>query len=356
MVAMDQVIAPREQTAVALPAAPIVNLVLERLRADLGTVRLGRKKTDPERERLDLLAECLTPETFLLTLDWLTSTRRGSVDTKRNYADDIRRVWAGYARELGHDRFSLGCFTADDIRTWRLRAEAQGARPRTIARYLNSLSSLHRYAAERTDLPRNPVTQDDRPKIDTGRTSNSTPVLEKHEIRRLAEAADDDFEELVCRLLYTLAGRVSEMCNAGVDKLRRRDDRLAIDLTRKESKERIFTLSPRVTDLLLAHVGDRTDGPLLLDRDGRRLSRHDVDYLLTRMGRKAGLLAGEDVTPHVLRASRITHMLDDGIPLEEVQAFADHDNPKTTIAYRERRDAEKRNRDYIDAADDVFTA
>ncbi|MFF8659447.1 tyrosine-type recombinase/integrase [Streptomyces huasconensis] len=358
-------------TTIQLPGSDLFEEVRRKLVDDLGMVQVDRQgQKRIYRPRAELLAEAVTPDTFVMVMDWLSSTRRGSLQTKRNYVDDIRRVWGDYARELGHDRFFLGCFTADHIRAWRLRMEARGAPSTTIARYLNALSSLHTYAAEKIDLPKNPVTQDDRPKVDKGNTSRSTPVLEVDEIQAVANAAEYEFDALVVLLLYTLAGRVTEMVAADVNDRIERGRRSYLDVTRKEHKERILPLPVTVAELLDAHTAGRTDGPLLLDAAGRRLDRHDAARLLTRLGRKARVLTCPTVgtrghafarckvcrklTPHVLRASRITHMLDAGEPLAEVQAFADHDNPATTVGYWNRRKKGERNAAHVDAAEALF--
>lgn len=342
-------------TTVELPSSDLFETVRRKLIDDLGMVQVDRHGQERiYRPRAELLAEVVTPETWVMVMDWLSSTRRGSLNTKRTYVDDLRRVWAAYAQELGHERFALGCFTADHIRAWRIRMEAQGAARSTIARYLNSLSSLWVYAAEKTDLPRNPVTQDDRPKVDKGNSSRSTPVLEVQEIQAVAAQAAAEFDLLVVTLLYTLAGRVSEMCAADVTDRIERGRRSFLDVTRKEHKERILPLPLTVAEMLDAHTAGRTEGPLLLDSKGVRLDRHDVARMLARMGRHAGVLPGRKLTPHVLRASRITHMLDAGEPLAEVQAFADHDNPATTVGYWNRRQKGERNAAHVDAAEAVF--
>ena len=357
--------------SIALPGSDLFEEVRRKLVDDLGMVQVDRRGQERlYRPRAELLAEAVTPETFVMVMDWLSSTRRGSLQTKRNYVDDIRRVWGGYAQELGHERFTLGCFTADHIRAWRLRMEGRGAPPTTISRYLNALSSLHTYAAEKIDLPKNPVTQDDRPKVDKGNTSRSTPVLEVDEVQAVANAAENEFDALVVLLLYTLAGRVTEMVAADVDKRIERGRRSYLDVTRKEHKERILPLPTTVAELLDAHTAGRTEDALLLDAEGQRLDRHDIARLLTRLGRKARVLtcpavdkAGHafarckvcrKLTPHVLRASRITHMLDAGEPLAEVQAFADHDNPATTVGYWNRRKKGERNAAHVDAAEALF--
>ncbi|TDB95891.1 tyrosine-type recombinase/integrase [Actinomadura sp. 7K534] len=352
----DAGLAARPGGAPARPGAGLAADALRRLDGELGQVqvaRVGGRRI--YRRRIELLAEACTPQTFALVLDWLSSTRRASPATKRNYADDLRRVWAPLAREVGHDAFSVGCLTRDQVRMWRLRQEGAGVAKRSIGRYVACLSSLHTYAAERLDPPpRNPVTQDDRPRIEAGRGAGSTPVLEVEQVRAVAAAASADLDLLVVMLLYSLAGRVTELCAADVGDLVDDGDRVHLVVTRKGGKRRRLPLPPRCADLLRRHVGDRTAGPLLLDAKGDRLDRHDVDRISTRLGRAAGVPPGRDLTPHVWRASRITHMLDDGVPLAEVQEFADHVNPATTIGYWERRDQGKRAAAHADRAAAVF--
>lgn len=342
---------------VAVPTAPLVAEALAKLDADLGRVQVGRVgQRRFYRRRIELLAEAVTPETFGLILDWLTSTRRGSVQTKRNYVDDIRRVWADLAREVGHDAFFVGCLSRDHIRLWRLRQEANGMPPSTIGRYVSSLSSLHHYGAERMDPPpRNPVTQDDRPKIDKGNSSVSTPILEIPEVQAVAGCATSELDLLVVSLLYILAGRVTEICAADVTDRIERGRRSLLDVTRKEHKERVLPLPVSCAELLDRHTAGRETGPLMLDAKGDRLDRHDVARITARMGRHAGVLPGRNLTPHVWRASRITHMLDAQVPLAQVQEFADHDNPATTVGYWDRRGKGLRTVQHVDDGEGVFT-
>lgn len=336
----------------ALPAPDLAETVRAKLLADLGEVEVERTKGRRiKRPRAELLAEAVDGATFAVVMDWISSTRRGSIHTKRAYVDDIRR-WAAFCDALGLGRFRLGVLTPGQVRIWRLAEETRLTNrgtpidKRTIRRRLSALSSLHAYAAAKdVGLGPNPVTEDDMPKAERGRSSRSTPVLEEEHVYALARHAADDRERLVVVLLYILAGRVSEMCEANVAALRTGPRGApALDLTRKEDKKRLLTVPEPAATLLLAHTAGRDPAaPLLLDAAGGRLDRHDAKRLLARLGRHAGVLPGRAVTPHVMRASRITHMLDAGVPLEEVQAYADHNDPATTVGYRERRRAAQRN-------------
>jgi site-specific recombinase XerD len=338
------------------PGQAIGEEVVGYLRAELGAVRLGYRPSDPVAERLDLLAQACDRETFQAVITWLSSGKRRSRATRRAYADDVR-FWAAFARSLGRVPFRLGCLGYADITAWRLVQEARGTSDRSVARRLSALSSLHEHAARRgwAGLV-NPVdAEDHRPRVDRHDTSSATPVLEVSELQALAGAAGSPFEALIVLLLYTLAGRVSEMCALDLDQRIVRPGRVSLDLTRKGGKERILPLPAVLAGLLELHVGERTSGPLLADEQGRAVDRFAVDRILTRLGRRAGVLPGRDVTPHVMRASRITHMIDAGEPLAEIQAFADHADPATTIGYFTRRKASERNARLVDATNDLFT-
>ena len=348
--------AVRMESAPDLPGAAIGEEVADHLRAELGTVRLGYRPSDPVVSRLDLLAEICDRDTFGAVIRWLSSGRRQSRATRRAYADDVRH-WAGFAAQLGRAPFCLGSLSRADVTAWRLVQESRGASGRSMARRLSSLSSLHDQAA-RQGWPGlvNPVdAQDHRPRIDRQDTSSATPVLEVAEVQAMAAAAGSVLEALVVLLLYTLAGRVSEMCALDLDARVIRPGRVSLDLTRKGGKQRILPLPAAVAGLLEVHAAARASGPLLADPAGSRVDRFAVDRILTRLGRRAGVLAGRDVTPHVMRASRITHMIDAGEPLAEIQAFADHADPSTTIGYFTRRKAAERNARLVDATNDLFT-
>ena len=348
--------APWNGGPVDRPGPSIGEEVVDYLRAELGSVRLGYRPGDPVAERLDLLAQACDRETFQAVIRWLSSGKRRSRATRRAYADDVRH-WACFAAGLGRMPFRLGCLAYADVSAWRLLQEARGAGGRSMARRLSSLSSLHEHAARHGwEGLASPVdSEDHRPRIDRRDTSSATPVLEVAELQALVRVAGSPFEALVVLLLYTLAGRVSEMCALDLDARVIRPGRVSLDLTRKGGKERILPLPATVAGLLELHAGGREGGPLLADAAGSRVDRFAVDRILTRLGRRAGVLPGRDVTPHVMRASRITHMIDAGEPLAEIQAFADHADPSTTIGYFTRRKAAERNARLVDATNDLFT-
>jgi integrase len=334
-------IASRPRAELARPGS--ADEALFWLRDTLGTVaprdprtrRLGER-----RYRLELLAELCDRDTFLLITSWLGSEAVPATTSKQSYADDIR-LWAGVARELGgHERFFVGAITPGIIETWTKTQKAQNKAPRTINRRLSVLTALSEYARWRTkdESIFSPVTKHDRPKVDPRDETTATPILEVPQFQAVIDAADTPQQALIPVVIYTLAGRVTECCTAQLHHLKTANGQRQLDLRRKGGKGRVFPLPARLGDLIDAAVGERTQGALLVDDQGQPMDRHAVDRLLTRLGRAAGVLGDRDLTPHVLRASKLTHMHDAGTPVEEIQEYADHAAIETTLRYIRRRD------------------
>jgi Phage integrase family len=90
-------------------------------------------------------------------------------------------------------------------------------------------------------------------------------------------------------------------------------------------------LAPRTARAIDLAIGERTEGPLFITGDGRRLDRHGADRIVRRVTRRAGI--AKQVGPHTLRHAFITAALDAGVPLRDVQEAASHADPRTTMRY-----------------------
>jgi integrase len=336
-----------------------------RLRERLGTVAPRDPRTrrlGPRVHRLDLLHELCEAQTFEHVVGWLSSERFTSDGTRREYADDIRH-WARAGRELvGTEPWYLGAITSDVIPAWRAWTDDIGLKSRRVNRLCASLTSLIEYTRFRTRLDIiNPITKYDRPVIDQNDETAMTPILEVEEFQAVVAKAATARQALVPVLIYTLAGRVSECCQAGLHDMQSVGGECKLDLTRKGGKGRKFTLPAKLCELGAVCWEGETAGPLLMDDDGTAMDRHAVDRLLNRLGREAGVLPGRDLTPHVLRASKLTHMYDegqrskDGKPTpDDIRRYADHSHIATTMRYIRRRDDEELKRRHAEASVKVY--
>ena len=106
-------------------------------------------------------------------------------------------------------------------------------------------------------------------------------------------------------------------------------------------------LAPRTARAINLTVGERSDGPLFLAADGRRLDRHGAARIVRQAARRAGIT--KPVGPHTLRHAFIT-AVDAGVPLRDVQEAASHADPRTTIRYDRARGSLDRHATHIVAA------
>ena len=92
-------------------------------------------------------------------------------------------------------------------------------------------------------------------------------------------------------------------------------------------------------------MGERLEGPVLVDDVGQRLDRHAAGRIVRRIARRAGI--PKRVGPHMLRHAFITAALDAGVPLRDVQEAASHADSRTTMRYDRGRQSLDRHATYI---------
>ena len=105
-------------------------------------------------------------------------------------------------------------------------------------------------------------------------------------------------------------------------------------VTRKGGKVVTVPLAPRTARAIDLAIGERSEGPVFLSTDGRRLNRHGAGRMVRRVARRAGIT--KPVGPHTLRHAFITAALDAGVSLRDVQEAASHADPRTTMRYDRR--------------------
>jgi integrase len=173
-------------------------------------------------------------------------------------------------------------------------------------------------------------------------------------------------EHALISLLALNGLRVSEATGANIEALGVERGHRTLVITRKGGKVVTIPLAPRTARAIDLAVGERSDGPVFLAADGRRLDRHGAARIVRRAAdgrrldrhgaarivRRAADRAGitKSVGPHTLRHAFITAALDAGVPLRDVQEAASHADPRTTMRYDRARGSLDRHATYIVAA------
>lgn len=214
----------------------------------------------------------------------------------------------------------------------------QGKSSKTIARHIASIRAFHQFLLREKVVERDPTVH-----IESPQKERSLPkVLSIQEVEKLLESPKvvDHFgkrDKAMIELLYATGIRVSELIGLNLG-----DVHLTMGFVRclgKGSKERIIPIGKTATSALedyldngRAHfVKKQRDEALFLNHLGKRLTRQGFWKILKRLTREAGITT--DLTPHTLRHSFATHLLENGADLRAVQEMLGHADISTTQIY-----------------------
>jgi integrase/recombinase XerD len=250
--------------------------------------------------------------------------------TREAYALDLRQ-FSTWCRSR-----SLGLFAVRraDIESFARDLEVRGRARATVTRRLCTIAGFYRYAVEEELLEHSPAAHVRRPRVDY---ESHAVALDRNELGALLVAAGlgSATEHALISLLALNGLRVSEATGADIEQLGLQRVHRTLTITRKGGKVVNIPLAPRTARAIDLAIGERTEGPVFLAADGRRLDRHGAGRIVRKIARRAGI--GKAVTPHTLRHAFITAALDAGVPLRDVQEAASHADPRTTMRSRSRQ-------------------
>ena len=261
-----------------------------------------------------------------------------SLHTQRNYLSDLNQFKAFLKKE--HSEISIKAIDSTIIRSY-LGSLHKKNRKTSVARKLASLRTFFRFLIRAGILKKNPA------------SLICTPRLEKHvpgflsidEIFSLLEMPDKTTlaglrDKAIMETLYSSGLRVSELVEMDADDL---DPNLGIiKVMGKGKKERIVPVGSKAIAALKNYLNARRktgkcpppstlNPPLFLNQRGGRLTTRSVARIINQYIEKCGIL--KNISPHSLRHTFATHMLDAGADLRAIQELLGHASLSTTQKY-----------------------
>lgn len=278
---------------------------------------------------------------------WLTVERGLATNSLAAYRRDLRRYEAYLRRQGVTDASAVREATVSQYIDHLKRArDAEGHptfAPSSIARALVAVRSFHRFCVDEGFVDTDPSEEVGAPRVPQGLPKALTEAavdallgaVEGEEPRALRDRA-------ILETLYATGVRISEL--VGIDRADLDLDDGLVRVLGKGSKERVVPVGRSARGAIAEYLAQgrpalerpatkRAAGdPLLLNVRGGRLSRQSCWKLVTTAGDRVGIAPGK-LSPHVLRHSCATHMIEHGADIRVVQELLGHASLSTTQVY-----------------------
>lgn len=275
-------------------------------------------------------------------IDTLLRSYQAYLQLERGLSPNTREAYLGDTTKLLSylNDYELGLqdVTLSTLQNFAAELFDLGISPRSQARIIAGLRSFFRFLAMEGYLDADPSLMLESPHL--GR--KLPEVLSLEEIDAMIAAIDYTKDEAtrnraIIETLYGCGLRVSELVNLEISKIY--FDEQFLIVSGKGNKERIVPMSPVAIDCIQEYLAERADQKikpgqghiLFLNRRGSQLTRVMIFYIIRQLAEAAGIR--KTISPHTLRHSFATHLLEGGANLRAIQQMLGHENIATTEIY-----------------------
>lgn len=257
-----------------------------------------------------------------------------SENTRQSYLNDVEHL----LRYLNDNNLGLKDVTLDTLHNFIAELHDLGISPRSQARIISGIKSFFRFLKLENRIDSNPTLL-----LESPRVGRKLPeVLSIEEIDEMISCIDLSTNEgqrnrAIIETLYGCGLRVSELVNLEINKIFLDEEYIVI--TGKGNKERVVPISPVAIHEIKLYLDDRRhldikpgeENILFLNRRGRRLTRVMIFYIIKQLAELADIR--KEISPHTLRHSFATHLLEGGANLRAIQQMLGHESISTTEVY-----------------------
>ena len=287
------------------------------------------RSIDPEKKETGAYFVTYLP----IFLDYLAVEKGLAKNSLAAYQADLRH----FGHHLSDQRIDLEDVERIHIVKYFQSLRGAGISPRSVARALAAIRGLFRFLLAERHLKKDPTENLENPKL----WSTLPKSIAPEDVEALLAAPDVTTaaglrDAAMLELLYATGLRVSELIRVRIDEVVL--DAGFLRTIGKGSKERIVPFGDTARDAILRYVDSGradfdkyADPHLFLSSRGRPMTRQSFWMKIVRYAREAGIKA--HISPHVLRHSFATHLLENGADLRSVQMMLGHADTSTTEIY-----------------------
>ena len=262
---------------------------------------------------------------------YLKYQKNYSDNTIDSYEEDI----VEFFEFLEKESISLLDIKYDDIRFFLIELDKKHNKASTVSRKLSSLRGFYKYLINNNYIKNNPFSLVKMPK----KEKKLPRFFYYNELEMLFEVPDiktplGQRDRLILEILYASGVRVSELVNIKISDINDEE----IKILGKGNKERISRIGDYAKEILDMYLNDgyqklnieKTEY-LFLNKNGKKLTTRGIRYILDKIIEKTTI--GKKISPHMLRHSFATHLLNEGCDILSVQELLGHDSLTATAIY-----------------------
>lgn len=226
----------------------------------------------------------------------------------------------------------INLITRLHVSSYIMDLRESGIAPSSMSRKISALKSFFKWASSNEYLKNNPISS-----IEPAKLPKHLPrVLSANDVDIIMHSDLSLLERTILELLYSCGLRVSELTQLKLNDINLKSQNIIC--YGKGSKERIVPFGDFAKQILVKYIKERelliqsyniTTDNLLLNMNGRYMTRQDV----YRIVHKLGSIINKDISPHTLRHTFATHLLENGADLRVVQELLGHSDVATTQLY-----------------------
>ena len=262
------------------------------------------------------------------------------IDVERNYSDNTiinyKKDLEEYETYLKENNKNIKDTDYKFIRSYLTYMFDKKYEKKTVSRHISTLRSYYKYLYEEKKIKKNPMELISNPKLD----KKLPNFLYYDELEILLNIPDKSTtlglrDALILELLYSTGIRVSELINIKMKDINRSNKKILI--MGKGSKERYVLYGDVLSNLLDIYIDEsrsklnKNSEYLILNKNGNGITDRGIRLIISKILKQGSL--DFHVSPHTLRHTFATHMLENGADLKSVQELLGHENLSTTQVY-----------------------
>jgi integrase/recombinase XerC len=280
--------------------------------------------------------ENMLKEHFDRFIEYCEVEKNYSQNTIKNYVISLNRFYDFVTSEYS-EILAINEIKSDDIKYFMIFLHEEGLSNSSIKLRISALKSFFNYCKKKNIVNINPAHN-----IITPKPNKKLPsFLQKNEINELIDSFDPETARgsrdiALCELLYGSGLRISEALQLNTDSIDLQNKQVLV--LGKGNKQRIVPIGEKTVEAIKHYLSLRSDllsdnfeNALFLNAKGKRLTANAAYKIINRA--MQGVTESKQKSPHVLRHSFATHLLDNGADIQSVSEMLGHSSLSTTQVY-----------------------